>query len=174
MNTQKLLTSARHLLLGAPLLLPGFLPLPLAAQTTNVTFNTGASRLITTTPGDPCIVVVDYAPTNMAFSTSITSGSTIANPASTTYNATKTRATFTVAPKANKSGTATLRIDSSVGTFSRTDSYTLVFAPYLPEISNIANKSLNEDGSLAVSFTVSDADTDLADLDTWAESSNPA
>ena len=172
MNTQKRFTVARRLLLAAPLLLLGFRPRPLAAQATNVTFNAGASTLIAGSPGDPCVVVYDFAPTNMAFATTITSGDTIVQGVTPTYNTAMTRVTFTVAPKANKSGDATLQVVATLGAFSQTDSRNLDFAPYPPVISNIPNKSLNEDGTLAVNFTVSDADTDLADLDVWAESSD--
>ena len=173
MNTHKRSAFARRLpRLAASLLFISGLVLAPWAQATNVTFNASLSTLIATTSGGSCIVVVDYTPTNMAFATSITSGGALVDTVTPTYNAAMTRATFTVAPKANKSGTATLQIVATVGTFSQTDSHNLVFAPYPPEISNIPNKSMNEDGALAVSFTVSDADTDLADLDVWAESSS--
>ena len=173
MKTHSRIASARRLLrLAAPMLFVSGLLLASSALATNVTFNASLSTLTTTSPGASCVVVIDYSPTNMAFATSITSGDAIVNTVTPTYNAGKTRVTFTVAPKGNKSGAATLQVVATVGTFSETNSYDLVFAPYPPEITNITNKSMDEDTVLDVTFTVSDADTDLADLDVWAESSN--
>ena len=99
MKTHSRIASARRLLrLAAPMLFVSGLLLASSALATNVTFNASLSTLTTTSPGASCVVVIDYSPTNMAFATSITSGDAIVNTVTPTYNAGKTRVTFTVAP----------------------------------------------------------------------------
>jgi hypothetical protein len=85
--------------------------------------------------------------------------------------------TITVTPVANQSGSALVTVTVSDGSLTATDTFTVVVAAVndAPTISNIADQSINEDGSTgALAFTVGDAETAAASLTVTATSSNPS
>jgi len=85
--------------------------------------------------------------------------------------------TVTVTPAAGQTGTALITVTVSDGSLAGSDTFTLtvnaVNSP--PTISDIANQSINEDGSTGtINFTVGDAETAAAGLVVTASSSNPS
>ncbi|MEA3213458.1 MAG: hypothetical protein QOE70_6515 [Chthoniobacter sp.] len=83
--------------------------------------------------------------------------------------------TVTVTPAANQSGTATITVTVSDGTLSKSDTFLLTVNAVNdpPTISDIANRTINEDtGTGAISFTVGDVDTAAANLTVTRGSSN--
>ena len=85
--------------------------------------------------------------------------------------------TVTVTPAANQSGTTTIRITVSDGAATAFDEFVLTVAAVndAPTISNIANRTVNEDTSTgAVAFTVGDVETAAGSLTLTRTSSNTA
>ncbi len=85
--------------------------------------------------------------------------------------------TVTVTPAANQSGSTTIRITVSDGTASAFDEFVLTVAAVndAPTISNIVNRTVNEDTSTgAVAFTVGDVETAAGSLTLTGTSSNTA
>ncbi len=85
--------------------------------------------------------------------------------------------TVTLTPAANRSGTTTVRITVSDGTVTAFDEFVLTVTAVndAPTISNIANRTVNEDTSTpAVPFTVGDVETAAGSLTLTRTSSNTA
>ena len=83
--------------------------------------------------------------------------------------------TVTVTPAANQSGTSTITVTVSDGSLTASDSFVLTVAAVndAPTISNIANRSINQDASTgAISFSVADVETSASSLTLSATSSN--
>ncbi len=85
--------------------------------------------------------------------------------------------TVTVTPAAGQAGAATITVIVSDGSLTASDPFVLtVNAPAntSPTLSNIADRSVNEDTATgAISFTVSDAETAAGSLTVTGSSSNP-
>ena len=83
---------------------------------------------------------------------------------------------MTVTPAANQTGTATITLtvtDGDGGTASDSFVLTVTAVNDLPTISDIADKTTNEDtATAALSFTVGDVETPAASLTVTASSSN--
>ncbi len=85
--------------------------------------------------------------------------------------------TVTLTPAPNQSGTTTVRITVSDGTASAFDEFVLTVTAVndVPTISNIANRTVNEDTPTpAVAFTVGDAETAAGSLTLSRTSTNAA
>ena len=82
--------------------------------------------------------------------------------------------TVTLTPLANKNGTATVTIGVSDGSKSASDGFVLTVSAVndTPTITNIANQTINEDGTVTVGFTVSDVETSAGSLSLTKQSSN--
>jgi PKD repeat protein len=81
--------------------------------------------------------------------------------------------TVTVMPVAGQAGSATITVTVSDGGLAASDTFVLSVANTPPTISDIANRTVNEDTSTgAVSFTVGDAQTAAASLTVSGSSSN--
>ncbi|MDY0341507.1 MAG: hypothetical protein RBS17_09905, partial [Coriobacteriia bacterium] len=116
--------------------------------------------------------MLDYFPTDMVFTPTIASGDAIVQNVTQQTNSAGTQVEITIEPVTNKSGPVTLHVMAGIGAYAETNVYTLVFTSFPPVIQNIADKSVNEDDSLAVNVAVTDPDTDLTDLNVWAVSGN--
>ncbi|MEZ5276882.1 MAG: Ig-like domain-containing protein [Opitutaceae bacterium] len=80
-----------------------------------------------------------------------------------------------VTPAAGQSGTATITVTVSDGNLSASDSFVLTVTGVndAPTISNITNKTVNEDtATAAIGFTISDAETAAGSLTVSGSSSN--
>lgn len=85
--------------------------------------------------------------------------------------------TLTATPAANQTGSSTVTVTVSDGSLSSSTSFVLSVATAnaSPTISDIANRSINANGTTgAISFTVGDAETSASSLVVSATSSNPA
>lgn len=85
-----------------------------------------------------------------------------------------TNGTVFLEPLPNVSGTVTGRLEAVSGGATDVVSFVVVFKPYPPQIGPISNKTMPEDGTTNVAFTVTDPDTDLAALTLTRSSSNTA
>jgi len=93
------------------------------------------------------------------------------------FGGTGANRTVTITPAANQSGAATITITVSDGAATASDTFVLTVGGVNdgPTISNIANQSTAEDAATdAVSFTVADSDTPVANLTLTGSSSNTA
>jgi hypothetical protein len=84
--------------------------------------------------------------------------------------------TVTVTPAANQNGTATITVtvtDANSGTASDTFTLTVNSVNDLPTITDIANQTINEDGTTgALAFTIGDVETPTVSLNVSGSSSN--
>jgi Bacterial Ig domain/Fibronectin type III domain len=90
---------------------------------------------------------------------------------------TDTNRTIQLRPVANQFGTAIVTVSVSDGALSTSTTFQLVVTPVNdpPQISGIANQTLNEDtASALLNFTVSDVDSPATNLNVSASSSNPS
>ena len=120
-------------------------------------------------------VVSDSQESPSELSVSVTSSNTtlIAN---NQINVTRSGSnyTLTATPTANKSGSSTLTItaDDGLQTTTQTMVVTVSAVNDTPTITNIANQTINEDGTVTVGFTVSDVETSAGSLSLTKQSSN--
>jgi uncharacterized repeat protein (TIGR01451 family) len=126
----------------------------------------------------PFVVSDDTTPTNL-LTLAVTSSDTNLFPAgSLVLSGTGTNRTLTLTPATNLSGNATLTLtvtDTNLASTVRTFVVTVLPVNDPPQISDIPNQSMNEDGvPLAVGFTVGDVETAPGSLVVGAVSSNPA
>jgi hypothetical protein len=83
----------------------------------------------------------------------------------------------TVTPAANQSGAATITVTVSDGSLSASDTFVLTVVPVndVPTISNIADRSIAQNGTTGpIAFTIGDAETPAASLTLAGGSSNQA
>jgi subtilisin-like proprotein convertase family protein len=88
-----------------------------------------------------------------------------------------TSRTVTVTPAANQTGTATITVTVSDGSLTSSDSFVLTVNAVntAPTISDIADRTIDEDSSTgALSFTVGDGESAAGSLTLSGSSSNPA
>lgn len=132
----------------------------------SVTEDTAATRTF---------VVSDSQESPSELSVSVTSSNTtlIAN---NQINVTRSGSnyTLTATPTANKSGSSTLTVtaDDGLQTTTQTMVVTVSAVNDTPTITNIANQTINEDGTVTVGFTVSDVETSAGSLSLTKQSSN--
>lgn len=84
--------------------------------------------------------------------------------------------TVTIKPATNQTGTATIRITVSDGLTTTNDTFVVTVTDVndLPTVSDIQDRSINEDGSTgAIPFTVGDIETSVGSLNPSGTSSNP-
>lgn len=167
---------ARRLWVGialAVLLMPG-----LGMAQTNLTLGF-TSPATNSAPGATFSDSINFAPTSMVLSATITAGSNVVPQTNLTLNAfASNTAQVTLIPLPNRSGSVSVQVQGITGISSNattnTVSFSVVFKPYPPVLAPIADKSMSEDGSLNVHFTVSDPDTDLSTLTFTHSSTNTA
>lgn len=116
----------------------------------------------------------NFSPTNAFVTASITAGTQIVPPANLDLSFSFTNGTLTLNPLPNVSGTVTGRLVAVAGDATNIVSFVVVFRPYPPEIRPISNKTMPEDGTTNIAFTLTDPDTDLDLLTLTRSSSNTA
>lgn len=114
----------------------------------------------------------------LTVSASSSNPSVIPNP-TVTYTSPNSAGSLTFIPVSNASGTATITVlvndgQSQLNTFSRTFTVTVNPVNDAPAISNIADRSTNEDTPVVIPFTVGDSETAALSLVLAGSSSNPA
>lgn len=108
--------------------------------------------------------------------TGTSSNLTLVPNAAIVFGGSGTNRTVTITAAAGQSGSATITLTVSDGGLTATDTVTLTVtaANTAPTISNITNRTINEDANTgAVAFTIGDAQTAAASLTLSASSSNP-
>jgi hypothetical protein len=104
------------------------------------------------------------------------SNTTLVPNANISFNGSGANRTVTVTPAANQFGTATITVtvtDGNSGTASDTFVLTVTSVNSAPTITDIANQTINEDGSTgALAFTVGDVETAAGNLTVTGSSSN--
>lgn len=130
-----------------------------------------------TSTGTISFTVDDVDNDNNSLSVSATSSNTSLIP-NGNINVVKTGAstrTVQVTPVANKNGSATITLTVSDGSLTATDTFVVTVNSVndAPTISDVGNRSINEDTSTGtINFTVSDIDTALTSLVVTRASSN--
>ena len=126
------------------------------------------------------VVVTDIDTAGSALALSTSSSNTVLLPnanvalAITTTTATSRTYQVTMTSVAGQSGSSTVTLTGSDGSLSAGTTFVLtVGVPAPPSVGAINGQAMSEDGSLAVPFTVADADTALSSLTVQASSSNP-
>jgi len=146
---------------------------PSAAMSLTPNFNSPATN---SSAGAAFSSSFSFTPTNSdaKFNIVITSGSSIVPGAnvSLTTNILNGTVNFTMTPVANTSGVVQATMYASNGFTSASSSFTVVFRTYPPQISNISNKTMPEDATTNIAFTLSDPDTALASIVLSASSDN--
>jgi LPXTG-site transpeptidase (sortase) family protein len=105
------------------------------------------------------------------------SNTTLVPNANISFGGSGANRTVTIMPAANQNGTTTITVTVSDGSLTSTDTFTLTVNPVNdgPTISDISDRSTNEDTSTgAIAFTVGDIDTNLTHLTLSVSSSNMA
>ena len=103
------------------------------------------------------------------------SNTTLVPTSNITFGGSGASRTVSITPVSNQSGTATITLTVSDGIASVSDTFLVTVAAVndAPTISDVTNKSVDEDGSLsATAFTVSDVETAAGSLTVTATSSN--
>jgi hypothetical protein len=141
----------------------------IANQTTSENTPTGA---LSFTVGDLETPVANLTLTGSS------SNTTLVPNANISFNGSGANRTVTITPAANQNGTATITVtvtDGNSGTASDTFVLTVTSVNSAPTITDIANLTINEDGSTsALAFTVGDVETPAANLTVTGSSSNIA
>jgi len=138
----------------------------IADRTINEDANTGA---VAFTVGD-----AETAVTSLTVSTS-SSNTTLVPTANIVLGGSGANRTVTVTPAGNQSGAATITVTVSDGSLSTSDTFVLTVTAVndAPTISNIADRTINEDANTgAVAFTIGDIETAAASLTVTTASSN--
>jgi hypothetical protein len=142
------------------------------------------------TPASATVSSGGAAQTSVVISDVDTAGSVLALSASSSNTAllpnanvalavTATTATtrtyqVTMTSVAGQTGSSTVTLTGSDGTLAAATTFVLtVGVPAPPSVGAITAQTMSEDGSIAVPFTVADADTALSSLTAQASSSNP-
>ncbi|HMO03118.1 MAG TPA: Ig-like domain-containing protein [Kiritimatiellia bacterium] len=116
---------------------------------------------------------VDFAPPFATITSSVLSGSDIVPPANVSITPVDSNTVqVTLQPLTNKSGSVTVELMAVASGQTSTVPFTVVFRPYPPFIPVIGTRTIPEDGSTNIAFTVIDGDTPQGDLFLSASSSN--
>ena len=147
-------------------LAPGFAQ---AQPQVNLEFSSPATN---SAPGATFSGGFNFGPAGASVSGSIVAGADIVPPSNLTITGGGTNRTVFLDPLPNQSGSVTARLEAvNAGSTGSVD-FVVVFRPYPPVISAVGNRTIPEDGSTNVPFTVSDPDTPVGDLVVTATSSN--
>ncbi len=133
-----------------------FLPVPTTAVDLTLAFSSPATN---SAPGASFSGGINFTPADPSvhFTASILSGTDIVPQAniSLTTNSSSGVVTAMLAPVTNKSGTVTARVTGEDTFTTNTVDFTINFRRYPPAFSPITPKTINEDTSTNISFTVS-------------------
>lgn len=134
-----------------------------------------ASPATNSAPGADFNGFVDFAPEGATLSASVLSGSDIVPNGNVTIFLIDTNTIeVNLEPLTNKSGSVTIELQAVASGQTSTVPFTVVFRPYPPFIPVIGTRTIPEDGSTNIAFTVIDGDTPQGDLTFSATSSNTA
>ncbi|HMP96253.1 MAG TPA: Ig-like domain-containing protein [Kiritimatiellia bacterium] len=123
-------------------------------------------------PGATFQGLVNYTPTGTVITATVTAGTAIVPQTNLSLSIGATSVVVTLVPVTNTSGTVSVQVRGVSGAETGTVNFAVVFRPYPPTIGPIANRTIPEDGSTNVPFTVSDPDTPLNSLLLTRSSSN--
>lgn len=149
----------------------GLAPVTGSAQV-NLTldFSTPATNV---SPGAPFSGNVDFSPTGTVLNATITAGTGIVPQANVSvWDLDANTAQVLLVPLTNTSGQVSVEVEGVSGGSTATVAFVVVFRPYPPSIAPISNRTIPEDTSTNVAFTVGDPDTPLNSLNLTASSSN--
>lgn len=135
-----------------------FQPYPLPVI--DLLFSTPATNAA---PGAPFTGSLGFSPTNMQLVATIDSGGAIVPQANVTLTTNGATAYITLTPVTNKSGLVTTTVRGVSGAVTNSVEFDVWFRRYPPVISAIANRTMDEDGTNVVDFTVSYPDRTFTD-----------
>ncbi|HMP76316.1 MAG TPA: Ig-like domain-containing protein [Kiritimatiellia bacterium] len=168
--TPRLPASAVRRLTAAALFAATLAPgLVVAQPEVNLTFSSPATN---SAPGATFSGGFNFGPFGATLDSFIVAGTSIVPQTNITITGGGTNRTVSLEPLPNQSGSVTARIEAVSGGSTGSVQFVVVFRPYPPVISAVANRTIPEDGSTNVPFTVSDPDTPVTQLVVTATSSN--
>lgn len=149
----------------------GLAPVTSSAQVTlTLGFSTPATNA---SPGAPFFGNVDFSPTGAVLSATITAGNGIVPQGNVLVSVLDSNTVqVALVPLTNTSGQVSVEVEGVFGGSTSTVAFVVAFRPYPPSIDPISNRTIPEDTSTNVAFTVSDPDTPLNSLALTASSSN--